>query len=340
MDNMGNLVLNLINAEGNPAQEPDCRIEFLRLDGVTIGRADHVQFPPQHRFTLPAFPQAQNLHCVITPSLYRIVQSNFFTLTDGQQNSQFATVMRDPGQWLPTFKPWNLLAATFNPLKAALQGNLLKLKHGPDVGAVTSAVYDSMNSPALSLAKMALLNLFAVLSNQNDPVSGKPWFTFVKQILVIDQERFIALVTTDFYESIDHIANNMDQFRRDGFFPGDTSLHVDNIPSAFQLTAPMISVKRKYDVGNVQFTMAKARSQQGDCILVDCDMDEHGFLILHATDFFKHMFTGGTNPIDIHEYIVHQQNGVDLGYDLRARSERLVVMPETPKKTRRPRLAS
>ena len=130
------------------------------------------------------------------------------------------------------------------------------------------------------------------------------------------------------------------RFRRDGFFPGDTSLHVDNIPSAFQLTAPMISVKRKYDVGNVQFTMAKAKNQQGDCILLDCDMDEDSNLILHATDFFKHMFTGGTNPLDIHEYIVHQQKGVDLGYELRPRSERLAVMPATPRKTRRPRLAT
>ena len=339
MDNMGNLLLNLTNAEGNPAHEPDCRIEFLRLDGRTIGRADHLEFPPLHRFTLPAFPQAHNLHCVITPSLYRIVQSNFFTLTDGHEDSQSATVVRDPGQWQPRFTPWNSLTNTFTQLKSVLQGNFLKLKHGMDVGVVTSAVYDAMNSPALQLAKMALLNLFTVLSNQNDPISGKNWFTFVKQILVIDQERFIALATSDLYESIDHIANNMLQFQRDGFFPGDTSLHVDNIPSAFQLTAPMISVKRKYDVGNLQFTMAKAKNQQGDCILADIDIDEQSNPILHATDFFKHMFTGGTHPLDIHEYIVHQQKGVDLGYDLRPRSENLAMMPERPKKIRTPRLA-
>ena len=38
-------------------------------------------------------------------------------------------------------------------------------------------------------------------------------------------------------------------------------------------------------------------------------------------DFLKHQFTGGTNPIDIHEYIVHRQKGVDLGYELRPRTE-------------------
>lgn len=32
MDNIGNLVLDLTNAEGSVADEPDCRVEFVRLD--------------------------------------------------------------------------------------------------------------------------------------------------------------------------------------------------------------------------------------------------------------------------------------------------------------------
>lgn len=336
MDNIGNLVLDLTNAEGKPAEEPDCRVEFVRLDQVTIALANHLQFPPRHRFTLPAFPQAQNLHCVITPSLYRLVQSNFFTLADGKEIEQTASVMRDPGQWQPRFAGWNSLSSQFVPLKATLQGNFLKLKHGPDVGVITPAVYDGMSSPALLLAKMALLNLFVVLNTQQDPVSTQPWFNFVKQILVIDQERFVAIVSPDLFESIDHIVNNMGEFRNQGFFPGDVSLHLDNIPSEFQLTAPMVSVKRAYEEGNVQFTMGKARNQQGNCVLLDCDMDENSNLFRHATDFFKHLFTGGTNPIDIHEYILHRQKGVDLGYELLPRSERLVPV-EAAQPKRAPR---
>ena len=168
MDNMGSLVLDLTNAEGNPAEEPNCRVEFMRLDQVTIARADHLQFPPKHRFTLPAFPQGQNLHCVIAPSQYRLVQSNFFTLTDGKEERQRANVLRDPGQWQPRFTGWKSLAGSFAALKSILEGKLLKLKHGPDVGVVTPAVYDGMSSPALLMAKMALLNLFAVLSVQDE----------------------------------------------------------------------------------------------------------------------------------------------------------------------------
>ena len=36
MDNTGDFVLDLINAEGDPAGEPDCRVEFIRLDGVSF----------------------------------------------------------------------------------------------------------------------------------------------------------------------------------------------------------------------------------------------------------------------------------------------------------------
>jgi hypothetical protein len=35
-----------------------------------------------------------------------------------------------------------------------------------------------------------------------------------------------------------------------------------------------------------------------------------------SEDFFKHQFTGGTHPIDIHEYIARHDPNVDLGYQL------------------------
>jgi hypothetical protein len=283
---------------------------------VSILRANSLQFPPRHRFTLPAFPQAQNLRCVITPSLYRIVQSGFFTLTDGSERNESALVLRDPDKWSPEFTVWNSLSAQFDALKSILADKFLKLKHGPDVGVITPAIYDGMSSPALLLAKMALLNLFAVLSTQTDPVSTQPWFNFVKQILVIDQERFVAVVSTDLFESIDHIRNNLGQYKKLHFFPGDVSLHYDNIPSDYTIVGSMINVKCAYEHGNVQFTLGRAKNAAGDCILLDCDMDESSKLIEHLSDVFKHYFTGGTNPIDIHEYITHHQKGVDLGYRL------------------------
>lgn len=134
---------------------------------------------------------------------------------------------------------------------------------------------------------------------------------------IVSQERFVAKVSTTFFNSIQKILANLSDPENQRFFPGDVALHMDNIAGEFQLTAPMISAKCRYAKGNVQFTMAKATNKDGDCVLLDCDMDEHSNIIEHAGDLFKHVFTGGTHPIDIHEYIVHHQNNVDLGYALR-----------------------
>jgi len=316
MDNAGDFVLDLINAEGNPAGEPDCRVEFIRLDGVSFTPSNHLEFPPQHRFTLPAFPQGRNLHCAITPSRYRALQSEFFTLEADGEITQNVTVMRDPSAWQPNFKGWNALSGHFDPLKKTLDNNLVKLKHGPDVGQMTPALYDGMSTQPQLLAKMAMLNLFAVLVAETDPVSTQPWFNFVNQIIVIDQERFVARVSSDLFESVDHIAKNISSFHKQGFFPGDTSLHTDNIPSDYQMTAKMISVKCAYEQGNLQLTVVPVTKDGNKFHLVDADMDENSNLFLHLADLFKHAFTGGTHPVDIHEYIVQKQQGVDLGYGL------------------------
>src|SRR6185295_9867571 len=128
---------------------------------------------------------------------------------------------------------------------------------------------------------MAMLNLFAVLTAEQDPVSDQPWFNLVERILVIDQERFIATVSSDLFESVDHISKNIGQFHKQGFFPGDSSLHVDNIPSEYTMTAPMTSVKCAYQQGNLQLTVVPVVKDGNHGHLVDVDMDENSNLFLH-----------------------------------------------------------
>ena len=316
MGNIGSVALDLVTAEGAPANEANCTIECFRLDGVSILRKDHLPFPPRRAFPLPAFPQMQNLHLTITPSLYKMVQSEFFTLKDGESKQETCPVQRDPGEWQPKFTQWNALTGQFDKLKATINQKLVRLIDGTEIGVMGPEVYDAMPNRLL-LPKMALLNLFVVLSAQSDPVSAQPWFNMVKQILVLDQERFVAVVDSNLMESVDHILNNMEQFKKLGFFAGDTSLHEQNIPKEFTVTADMISIKKVYAEGNVQWTMAKVQDAAGNkSILLDCDMDEHHNVIEHISDLFKHLFTGGTHPIDIHEYVVSVQKGVDLGYGL------------------------
>jgi hypothetical protein len=321
MDQAGRLVLKLVNAEGEDAVDPDVSVQVLRLDGVSMLRADNIEFPPQHRFGLPAFPQAQNLRCTITSSRYRFVQSEFFTLDAGQDRTTRALLAREPDKWTPNFLAWGTLSARFDGLKTILANKLLKTKHGPDVGVVTPGVYDAMPAP-MSLAKMALLNLYSVLSDEQYPLGQSPWFSFVKQILVIDRERFVAIVKDELYTVIQQILGNLSTYKKQGFFAGDTSLHHDNIPSQYTVS-DMISVKCRYQCGNVQFTVARVTGSAGAEVLLDCDMDEHANLLEHLDDVFVHIFTGGTHPIDIHEYIVQkaslQGRKADLGYTLEAR---------------------
>src|SRR5262249_39795910 len=169
------------------------------------------------------------------------------------------------------------------------------------------------------LAKMALLNLYAVLSDEKEPIGNTNWFRFVQQIVRIDQERFVAEADPALFDIVETILKNLDTFKSKGYFTESASLHVENIPPRYTLTADLITVKVRYEQGNVQFTMSKATTNGRNVVLLDCDMDEHSNIIEHVGDLFTHVFTGGTHPIDMHEYIVHHNPGVQLGYTLNAR---------------------
>src|SRR3954470_20238443 len=71
--------LSLINAEGQPADEPDCQVAFLDTQQRTVVGARHVVFPGMRRFALPAWPTTGAVYCDITPNLYNMVKSKFFT---------------------------------------------------------------------------------------------------------------------------------------------------------------------------------------------------------------------------------------------------------------------
>jgi len=89
----------------------------------------------------------------------------------------------------------------------------MRLIDGTDIGVLGPGLYDALAN-GLLLPKICLLNLFAVLSKQNDPISGQPWFSMVKKILVIDQERLVAVVDSNLFESVDHILNDMNNFAK------------------------------------------------------------------------------------------------------------------------------
>src|ERR1039458_1617506 len=76
-------------------------------------------------------------------------------------------VSRLPNKWPPAFtKLAELPSPRFDPFKQALsQSTDVDLKNGPAVGYL-NAKYDSLSGTPQILAKTALLNLFAVLSDR------------------------------------------------------------------------------------------------------------------------------------------------------------------------------
>jgi hypothetical protein len=323
---IASFTLELVAAEGTQANEPNAIVTFLRTDNTAIVTARHVVFPPARSFTLPAWPSENALYCDVAPSLYRPLKSDFFVprVTDPQQCRVFA--FRDPERWEPTFVHFgNLPGDRFEAFQrvASLSDDVI-MKHGPAIGKLDSA-YDNLTGfgdPAV-LAKMCLLNLFAVLTDEVEPVGGEHWFSFIQKIVLIDRERFTAEVDEQLYVVVKKVLADLDKYKQQGYFTESAALHYDNIPQGYKPTSDMITVKVRYQQGNVQFTMCTARKDDKNVHLLDCDMDEHSNVVEHGADLFKHVFTGGTHPIDMHEYILRhsaKNSGgvarVVLGYDL------------------------
>ncbi len=317
MPDTSRFTIRMKNAEGSDAEEPNCRVMFKRTDETAILDASHVVFPPARTFQLPAFPREQWLFGDIVPSLYQPLKSRFFMPMANTPQVQEIVAVRLPSSWTPVFTPLaNLTGERFQPLVKVIKNSTqADVKHGRDLGRLDAAYGDLQPGPE-ELAKMALLNLYAVGMDTQEPINKQPWFSYVKQIVRIDRERFIAEASPDFFDLVQKILENIGDFAEAGFFTEPAGLHYDNIPLRYALTSDLITVKVRYEQGNTQFTVGKSTSGGKSITLLDCDMDEHSNLIAHTGDLFIHTFTGGTHPVDMHEYIVHKDPGIDLGYEL------------------------
>jgi hypothetical protein len=257
----------------------------------------------------------------------------FFFMPRGKPNpSHEFLVSRLPNKWTPSFtKLSDLPSPRFDRFKQVVAVSTdVDLKNGPAVGDL-SAKYDALAGTPQVLAKTALLNLYAVLSDEIDPIGNVPWFSYVRKFVRLDQERFLAEVDPALFENVQTIVNELaSTFKAQGFFtepPADLPLHVPNIPTKYhsdQNLVQILTVKKDYEQGNVQLTPSFLRVDDAAVHLLDCDMDEHRNIVLHSFDIVNHMVTGGTSPISMHEYIVRDSaeaaadgiSTIDLGYTL------------------------
>lgn len=320
MGNEGVFEIELLGVDAQPATDPKTFVSFRRAaDGQEIGRTTR-SFPPVRRFPLPAFPQERAIACQITPDRYRHREIGIFTLTDGETIHRGPTVFRTPDRWSATFVKWAALSDAFDALRGRLDVSLaVRVKGGKLLGKFVTNTYDGVDSAdrVTVNAKSCLLNVFAKLNTVKEPVFGrKPWFAFVEEVLEIGRERMIALVDAEMLTRVREIHGKIDQFEEYKRTPvGD---HAKNIPSGFSFSkSTMISIKTQEEHGNVQLTLTPATDASGASVtLLDADIDENGKLMAHLGDLFKHPFTGGTHPFDIHEFLILENHDRPLGYQL------------------------
>ena len=228
-----------------------------------------------------------------------------FTLTDGKTITRQPTVFRIPNLWNASFVKWANLGDPFKPLRDALNASPdVRVKGGRLLGKFVTNTYNGVDSGdrVTVHAKACLLNLFGKLINcvKEPTFNRKPWFGFVQQILEIGRERLIALVEEEMLVRVTKIHTDIDQFPDYKRTPvGD---HNRNIPAGFTFSkSSMVSVKTKEDTGNLQLTLTPATDAEGKSVtILDADIDENGKLMAHLGNLFKHAFTGGTHPFDIH----------------------------------------
>lgn len=334
MADTGKFKLTLQTVEQTPAVDPDIDFSFFRLsDDRQLRQRRDVDFNGEEEFTLPAFPEVKIWYARISPTRFRHMMSDNFTVRTRTPESQTLTVFRDPRQWRASFLLWDDLSEdVFGFLKRVLgDSDRVQVKNGPFLGRFAEDAYDNVESledvddddrQKAVLAKSALLNLYFDLTILKEPVTGQeqPWFSFVRKVLIIDQERFVAEVTDDMLRLVRTIRDDLGSFR-DFRRAEDTEGHHRNFPADYTIPKEtMVSIKSREQKGNVQLTVAPGKDPNGrDVCLLDSDIDENGNWFLHFIDYLNHHFiSGGTHPYDIHEYLhfkYRRQHPV-LGYTL------------------------
>jgi hypothetical protein len=328
------ITIKAITMEGLGAIDPQVTVDIAETPPLQmqVARQAIHNFDTEATLVIPSPDSSPTWHVNITFSRYDVVGGFFLQPRANPVSTHTVQVVRLPNRWTPQFDSLNALASPrFDPFKSVVAvSNNVDLKNGPAVGDL-HANYDNLADNAQILGKNALLNLFAVLSDEQEPIGNVPWFSYVRKIVRIDQERFVAEVDAELFENVQTILSQLDsKFAAQGYFTeraADLPLHIPNIPPQYDSArnlVDIITLKKNYEQGNVQWTLSFLRGPDRAVHLLDCDMDEHRNIVAHGLDLVKHLVNGGTSPIAMHEYIVKdsaQQAAdkvatIDLGYRL------------------------
>jgi hypothetical protein len=321
------LDLAVVDTDGFPVIDPDIVLRLARSDG-SAAKAYRIALNGQRSsLTLRDAPAGSALILRLTPSRYRDIAA--VCRVDGERvrpaSDEPLIAPRRPSEWLPVFTRWAALPELFDDLKTALQGSRrFRLGRTSQPGQLIDAAYDGVDprDESSALAKLSMLNLYSRLASESAPTTGQPWSKRIRELFIATRERIIAQVDESCFATV----HQLSQSEPEGYFRSPVGGHVKNleeIPGVSSVTEPA-SVKTKEDKANLQFIVARAVVDGQPAFLLDCDIDENGRLLLHTFDLIKHAFSGGTQPIDVHEALRTKFPRVPIGYSL----EPKVPVPE------------
>ena len=266
-------------------------------------------------------PAGDPLNLRISSSRYRDI--GMFARVKDRSLVPDASLMqapRTPSEWLPSFTPWAQLGRPFALLTKRLRASeRFRLGRQSAAGTLVGDAWDAVSptDATAAKAKMTLLNLYSRLAVEAPPSLDAPWFEQTTTLLVANRERLISTTTAACVQMVRSLSSHPG-----GYKSSKPDLHqkfFEDVPGVTDVRG-LASVKTETSRANLQLTICEARLDGQDVFLLDTDIDEHGELLAHTFDLVRHIFTGGTDPIDIHEALRELFPKTTLGYGLDART--------------------
>jgi hypothetical protein len=236
------------------------------------------------------FTQGGTYHLLIFPTRYRPV-GGFITVSEGKNTDKSYMFPVDPGKIVRVqFPAYGDLP---DDLKKLLQRSNRVEGHEGKKGA---ELYKALDDPR----KAGLLNLYWKMQRTTF-ANGNNVFSYVDALTRVRGDRFFADVKQELRDETKN-AQTYDLFHD---APGQ--LHTP--PPGYQ---PAGSFKTQDHYGNLQLTFfSKPETLE---FRVDADIDDAQG-IEHFFQVIRNVFTGATNPYDIHEILLGFQ-GIDPQYEL------------------------
>ncbi len=267
-------------------------------------------------------PAGDPLNLRISPSRYRDI-AMFAWVKDKRlvPDASLMTAPRTPSEWLPSFTPWAKLEKRFAPLTQRLRASerFMLGRQSAAVKLVEDA-WDAVTptDQTAAKAKMTLLNLYSRLAAHAPPSTNAPWFEHTGTLLLANRERLISTTSATCVQMVRSLSSHPGG----GYKSAKPDLHrkfFEDLPGVTDVRG-LASVKTEASRANLQLTICEARLDGHDVCLLDTDIDENGELLAHTFDLVRHIFTGGTDPVDIHESLRALFPADTLGYGLQPRA--------------------